>query len=353
MQGSTPPSRYSTANPLKAKPETASSPNLLAPRFWPTWLGLALVRLLQRLPYRLQLAAGPALGRLFMWLNPYRRQVVKTNLELCFPQQDDSQRQQLYQRFVESLGLSMIEEAASIWASDKFFGRMGTVQGLEHLETAQAQGKGVLLLSGHFCSVDFAGRLLIKHYPVCFTYQELRNPVSNHILTAIRKKYATRLIHRHDIRGFIKALKAGEVVWYAPDQSQDRKNSVFAPFFGIQANTLTATTKLARISGAAVLPFEIERLPDASDGYALTIRPPLENFPGDSETADAIRFNALIEAQVRKHPEQYLWIHRRFKERPEGEEKFYPSKPRRVKRRERRLKKHLARLRAEQASREK
>ena len=312
---------------------------------------MTVARLLQLLPYRLQLAAGPALGRLFMRLNPYRRQVVRTNLELCFPQQDDRQRQQLYQRFVESLGLSMVEEAASIWASNKFFDDRGTVQGLEHIEAAQAQGKGVLLLSGHFCSVDFAGRLLLRHYPVCFTYQELRNPVSNHILTAARKKFAHRLIHRHDIRGFIKTLKAGEVVWYAPDQSQERKNSVFAPFFGIQANTLTATSKLARITGAAVLPFEIERLPDAS-GYALTIQPALENFPGDNESADATRFNTLLEAQVRKHPEQYLWIHRRFKERPEGEEKFYPSKPRRVKRRQRRLKKHLARQRAEQASRE-
>lgn len=293
---------------------------------------MTLARLLQRLPYRLQLAAGPALGRLFMRLNPYRRLIVNTNLALCFPQLDDKARQQLYERFVRSLGLSIVEEAASFWAPDKFFDGMGTVQGLEHVKAAQAQGKGVLLLSGHFGAVDFAGRVLLRHHPVCFTYQEMRNPVSNHILTNIRKKFAHRLIHRHDIRGFIKALKAGEVVWYAPDQSLQRKNSVFAPFFGIQANTLTATTKLARISGAAVLPFEIRRLPDPASGYALTIQPPLEDFPGDDETADARRFNALLEAQVRAVPEQYLWIHRRFKKRPEGEQKLYPPKPRRVRR---------------------
>jgi KDO2-lipid IV(A) lauroyltransferase len=163
-----------------------------------------------------------------------------------------------------------------------------------------------------------------------------------------REKFARRIIHRHDSRGFIKALKAGEVVWYAPDQSQERKNSVFAPFFGIPANTLTATSKLAKITGAAVLPFEIRRLPDAR-GYALTIQPPLEDFPGENETADATRFNALLEAQVRRNPEQYLWIHRRFKKRPEGEEKLYPPKPRRARRAARRRKMRAAQARKKNA----
>ena len=292
---------------------------------------MSLARLLRLLPYRLQIAMGPLLGRLFMLTNPYRQLIVKTNLGLCFPQQTDRERQQLYARFVKSTGISLVEEAASIWAPNKFFDGMGNVQGLEHIEAAQQQGKGVLLLSGHFCSVDFAGRALLRHHPLCFTYQELRNPLSNHILTNARTKFAGCIIHRHDIRGFIKALKAGKVVWYAPDQSLARKDSVFAPFFGIQTNTLTATTKLAKMTGAAVLPFEIKRLPDAS-GYALTIQPPLEDFPGDSETADATRFNALLEAQVRKNPEQYLWLHRRFKHRPEGEQKLYPQKPRRLRR---------------------
>ncbi|MEN8206887.1 MAG: LpxL/LpxP family Kdo(2)-lipid IV(A) lauroyl/palmitoleoyl acyltransferase [Pseudomonadota bacterium] len=315
---------------MKATPEPASNTDFLAPRYWPTWLGMSLARLLHLLPYRLQIAMGPMLGRLFMLINPYRRLIVKTNLDLCFPQKNDTERQQLYARFVKSLGLSMVEEAASLWAPGRFFDKRGQVQGLEHIKAAQEQGKGVLLLSGHFCSVDFAGRVLLRHHPVCFTYQELRNPLSNHILTNIRRKIAHCIIHRHDIRGFIKALKAGKVVWYAPDQSLARKDSVFAPFFGVQANTLTATTKLAKMTGAAVLPFEIKRRPDAS-GYTLTIRPALEDFPGDNETADATRFNALLEAQVRENPEQYLWLHRRFKHRPEGEPKLYPQKPRRVK----------------------
>jgi len=306
---------------------------------------MSLVWLLHLLPYRLQIALGPMLGRLFMLFNPYRRLIVNTNLALCFPELDDRERQQLSKRVFKSLGFSMVEEANSIWASGRFFDNRGHVQGLEHIKAAQQQGKGVLLLSGHFCSVDFAGRVLLRQQPACFTYQELRNPLSNHILTNARKKFAHCIIHRHDIRGFIKALKAGKVVWYAPDQSQARKNSVFAPFFGIPANTLTATTRLAKITGAAVLPFEIKRLPGAR-GYALTIQPALENFPGESETADASRFNTLLEAQVRENPEQYLWLHRRFKKRPEGEQKLYPPKPRRAKRMERKRKKRAAQKRA-------
>ena len=209
---------------LKATAEPDSKSTFLAPRFWPTWLGMSLARLLQLLPYRLQIAVGPVLGRLFMLFNPYRRLIVKTNLALCFPELDDGERQQLCKRVFKSLGLSMIEEANSIWSPDRFFDGRGHIQGLEHIEAAQQQGKGVLLLSGHFCSVDFAGRVLLRQQPTCFTYQELRNPLSNHILTKARQKFAHCIIHRHDIRGFIKALKAGMVECYAPDQSQARKN---------------------------------------------------------------------------------------------------------------------------------
>ena len=314
-----------------------SQPNFHAPRFWATWLGLGVLWLVQLLPYRSQIWLGRQLGKVFRLINPYRRLVVQTNLSLCFPNLEDRARRQLEKRSFECLGVSIVEEATSMWAADRFFDRLGHIEGLEHIEQAQQQGKGVLLLSGHFCSLDFAGRLLTRAHPVCFTYQELRNPLSHHILMKAREKFAHHMIHRHNIRGFIKALKNGEAVWYAPDQSQQRKNSVYAPFFGIQANTLSATTRLARLTGAAVMPFAIRRLPNAR-GYALTIQPPLEDFPGEDEVADATRFNALIETQVREHPEQYLWIHRRFKKRPAGEARLYPPKPRRAKRKARRIK---------------
>ena len=319
---------------LKDTQQPVTGLRLIAPRYWATWLGIGLLRLTIKLPYRTQIAIGRILGRLFRLLSPYRRTIVETNLRLCFPDLNTVQQRQLRDRCYQSLGMSMVETATGLWAANGFFNRRGMIEDLEHLETARREGRGVLLLSGHFCSLDFAGRILMQHYPACFTYQELRNQLSDHVTRKAREQNCKILIHRHDTRGFIRALKAGEVVWYAPDQDPGRKNSVFAPFFGIQTNTLTATTKLARLTGAAVMPFLIRRLPDAK-GYALTIQPPLEDFPGDSETADAARFNALLEEQIRTNPEQYLWIHRRFKTRPEGEPKLYPPKPRRARRLER------------------
>jgi KDO2-lipid IV(A) lauroyltransferase len=333
---------------VKEKHKSIQGYRLIAPRYWPTWLAVGLFKLLALLPYRLQLAIGRGLGRLLQLLSPYRRTIVRTNLELCFPNLDARERHQLENRFYKSLGMSIAETAAAIWRPDRFFRKSGSIQGLEHIKTAQQQGKGVLLLSGHFCSVDFAGRILLNYIAACFTYQELRNKLFDRILRKAREKYANKSIHRHDLRSFIRALKSGEVVWYAPDQGQQGKNSVFAPFFGIQANTLTATTKLAKLTGAVVLPFAIQRLPDAR-GYALTIQPALKDFPGENEVADATRFNALIEEQVRENPEQYLWIHRRFKGRPEGESRLYPAKPRRIKKQERARKKALKANRARKA----
>ena len=319
---------------MKDKHQPVTGLSRFAPRYWPSWLGVGLMRLLIRLPYRWQLVTGRLLGRIFRLFSPYRRTIASTNIELCFPELALRERKQLVERSFESLGMSIIETAAGLWAPDSFFQQLGSIDGLEHLESARRNGKGVLLLSGHFCSLDFAGRILMEHHPACFTYQELRNRLLDQLTQQARRANCKLLIHRHDIRGFIKALKAGEVVWYAPDQDQGRKNSVFVPLFGIPANTLTATTKLARLTGAAVMPFVIQRLPDAR-GYKLTIEAALENFPGADETEDAARFNALIESQIRAHPEQYLWIHRRFKSRPEGLAKLYPPKPRRAKRRQR------------------
>lgn len=319
---------------MKDKHKPLTGYRLIAPRFWPTWLAIGLMRLTVRLPYRLQLGIGRRLGKLFRLLSAYRRTIVRTNLELCFPELTNRERQALEERCYESLGMTLIETAAGLWAADSFFEKLGTINGLENLESARQQGRGVLLLSGHFCSLDFAGRILMNHVPACFTYQELRNKLSDRVARQAREKNCKLLIHRHDLRGFIRALKSGEIVWYAPDQSQGRKNSVFAPFFGIPASTLTATTRLVKLTGAAVLPFLIQRLPDAR-GYALTIQPALDNFPGENEVADATRFNALIESQARANPEQYLWIHRRFKCRPKGDPRLYPPKPRRVRKLER------------------
>ena len=313
--------------PKQSKPE----PKLLNPRYWASWLVIGITPLLARLPYPVQTFLGRNLGGLFRLLNPYRRTIVATNLHLCFPELGKETLEGLNKKVFQSLGISIMETIAGLWAPERYFNNPLEIRGLEHLAAANQAGNGVILLSGHFCSLDFAGRLLMRAHPTCFTYQEFRNPVFDTMVKKRRKRHCRQLIHRHDIRGLIRALKAGDTVWYAPDQDQGLKHSVFAPLFGIPASTLTATTRLARLTGAAVMPFIIERLPD-NRGYALAIEPALDNFPGADSESDARRFNALLEEQIRTHPEQYLWIHRRFKTRPEGELKLYPPKPRRLKR---------------------
>jgi len=303
--------------------------NPLAPRYWPTWLGIGFMWLVVKLPFGIQLAIGRKLGMLFKLFSGYRRTIVRTNISLCFPELNTQQQARLVKHTYESFGMSLVETAFAYWASDQRFDKFGTLDGLEHIEAAQQQGKSVLLLSGHFCSLDFAGRLLVKRHPACFTYQKLRNKLIDDAIKKRRAEDCEILINRFDIRGFIRALKAGHVVWYAPDQDQARKNSVFAPFFGIPANTLTATTKLVKLTGAVVLPFHIRRQP-GSKGYALTIAPALQNFPGESEVEDATRFNEILESQIREQ---------RFKTRPEEAEKRYPPKPRRVRKKKLRLKK--------------
>jgi KDO2-lipid IV(A) lauroyltransferase len=309
---------------------------MLAPRYWPTWLGIGFMRLVVTLPFGLQQAVGRKLGMLFKLFGGYRRTIVRTNISLCFPELSARQQTRLVNRIYQAFGMSLVETAFAYWTSERKVDNYGTLEGLEHIEAAHEQGKGMLLLSGHFCSLDLAGRILARHYPVCFTYQKLRNRLIDDAIRKRRSEVSKILINRYDTRGFIKALKSGYAVWYAPDQDQSRKNSVFAPFFGIPANTLTATTKLVKLTGAVVLPFHIQRLP-RSKGYKLVISPPLENFPGASEIEDATRFNAIVESRVREHPEQYLWMHRRFKTRPVKGEKFYPQKPRRIRKKQRQL----------------
>ncbi len=280
------------------------------------------------------MALGRFGGALFARLPGYRRVVADTNLRLCFPELDDSARKALLDRCMTSLGISLVEMTLAWWASRHKLERLARIEGLEHLTTTLAEGHGAILLAGHFGTLEIAGRLLLQHVPACYTYQELTNPVFDRAMLRVRRRLIPCLIHRNDMRGLLRALKDGKAVWYAPDQDLGERQSVFVPFFGIAAATLTATSRIVALSGAQVLPFFVERLPDAR-GYRLVIEPPLENFPGDDPVADAQRLNALLETQIRAIPEQYLWVHRRFKTRPAGEAKLYPTKPSRLRKRAR------------------
>jgi KDO2-lipid IV(A) lauroyltransferase len=284
----------------------------LTPRFWPVWFGLGFLRLALHLPFPARLGAGRWLGRVSMRLAPRRRRIAAINLALCFPEISEIERNALLRDHFESLGMALIETAMCWWSPDEEIRRRVQVEGIEHLDEAMTQGRGVIMLTGHFTTLDLGGRFVTMLAPVAAVYRPHGNALFDEIVKRGRERSAKETIPKQDVRGIIRALRRGRAVWFAPDQSHRRRHSASVPFFGVPAPTNTATSTFARLSGAPVVPFFPVRLPD-SRGYRLIILPALENFPGDDPAEDAARINRLLEAQIRKNPAQYLWVHRRFK----------------------------------------
>ncbi|MFC0669568.1 lipid A biosynthesis lauroyl acyltransferase [Azotobacter chroococcum] len=296
----------------------------LHPRFWGLWLGLGLFWLIARLPYAWLLRLGRGLGALTYRLAGSRRRIARRNLELCFPERSAAERERLLKENFASMGIAFFEIAISWWWPRQRLARLAHIEGLEHLQRAQAEGRGVILMALHFTTLEIGAALLGQRQTIDGMYREHINPVFDYVQRRGRERHNAdaTAIERDDIRAMLKVLRAGRAIWYAPDQDYGRKQSLFVPLFGIPAATVTATTKFARLGKALVMPFVQSRLADGS-GYQLTIYPPLEDFPGESEEADCLRINRWVEQAVRQHPEQYLWAHRRFKSRPSGEPSLY------------------------------
>ncbi|MBT8767514.1 lipid A biosynthesis lauroyl acyltransferase [Metapseudomonas boanensis] len=299
-------------------------PQFLHPRFWALWLGLGVLWLVTMLPYSMQLRFGRVLGTLMLWVAGSRRKITRRNLELCFPELSNAEREQLLRENFASMGIAFFEMAMSWWWPKARLARLSHIEGLEHLRQAQAEGQGVILMALHFTTLEIGAALLGQVHTIDGMYREHKNSVFDYVQRRGRERHNldATAIEREDVRAMLKVLRAGRAIWYAPDQDYGRKQSIFVPLFGIEAATVTATTKFARLGRARVLPFTQQRLADGS-GYRLVIHPPLADFPGDTEEEDCLRINRWVEGSVRECPEQYLWAHRRFKTRPEGAPKLY------------------------------
>jgi KDO2-lipid IV(A) lauroyltransferase len=254
-----------------------------------------------------------------------RRKIAARNLQLCFPQMPAAERKALLKENFASTGITFFEMAIAWWWPAERLRRLGTIEGLEHLRQAEAEGQGVILMALHFTTLEMGGGLLGMAQDMYGMYRPHKNPLFDYMQRRGREQRLLGVIGRDDVRGMLKLLRAGGVVWYAPDQDYGAQRSVFVPLFGVPAATVTATSKFARMGRAQVIPFTQERLPNAQ-GYRLTIHPPLADFPGESEEADCLRVNQWIEQAITACPEQYLWAHRRFKTRPAGEAKLYKKR---------------------------
>lgn len=285
------------------------------PRHWPMWLALAAMCLGARLPWALQRWLGRGIGAVAFRVAADRRRAARINLALCFPEKTPDERETLLRDSFRDLGIGLFEFSRAWWGSAAPMRRTVRIEGLELLDDIRAQGRGVLMVSGHFMTLEMCGRLMCDHLPLTGMYRRHRSPVMEWAVKRGRLRYAKAMFTNEEVRPAIRHLKQGGFLWYAPDQDMRGKDTVFAPFFGVAAATITATHQFARLSGSAVVPFFHRR--EGGD-YVLRIGAPLADFPSADATVDSTRVNAAIEAMVREAPSQYLWIHRRFKRRPPG-----------------------------------
>ncbi len=287
-----------------------------------------------RLPVRWQAAAGRSLGWLAWRLGGRRRRIAEVNIDLCFPELSGRERAGLVRRTFLASGIGVMETIHA------WLGRVDTVSdrlqchGLEILLEARAEGRGVVLAGAHFVTLDLTGALLAARAPFDVVYRGHRNPVIEWVMVRGRKRHYGAVIERQDLRRAARRLREGRVLWYAADQDYGRRHSVFAPLFGQPAATVVATARLARMSGAPVVFYSHFRDEDTRTWSVRFER--VRNFPSGDDEADAASLNAILESEIRRHPEQYLWVHRRFKTRPDGLASPYGIRGRRRKRRKRR-----------------
>lgn len=295
---------------------------LLAPRHWPAWLGLGAIRLVASLPRQILMGGGRFLGSMGAHAFGERRRVAARNLALCFPQLDDAQRAAMLEKNLRDSGLMLTEFALAWMGSTRAVERIPVeFDGLHHLQAARAAGHGVLLVGAHFSHLELCARLVSQRIRIAGMYREHDDAAFEWAIRRARLRYADAMFRKDELRQSVRYLKAGGTLWYAPDQDMRGKDAVFAPFFGVPAATITATHHLARLSGAKVIPFFHRRRDDG--GYAIRLEAPLADFPGPCVVADTTRVNAVIERMVREAPTQYLWMHKRFKTRPQGEADVY------------------------------
>ena len=293
------------------------------PRYWKTWMWLALWRLITLLPYKVLLMLGKVIGLILHKLPTRRKHIACRNIQTCFPELDNKAQKLLLRANFISMGIALMEVGIAWWWPKSRLKPLIQLQGFEHLE--KLSHRGVILLGIHYTTLEIGAAAITGMIEVDGMYKAHKNPVFEFVQLRGRLNHAVdgcRLYTHNDVRGTIKSLKSERVLWYLPDQDYGLSQGLFAPLFGIQAATVYATARLAAKTGAVVVPVNFIRLPKA-EGYRISVNPPLENFPTGDDLEDATSINKIVEQFIRLQPDQYLWAHRRFKNRPEGEQDIY------------------------------
>ena len=294
--------------------------NFIHPKYFLTWILILLMRVGVFVPFRLQVFFGKIIGKLIYPLMTELRKTAYSNVSNCFPGKKQPQVTLLVKQHFEAIGISLFETANAYFASDKKIKKMLIISNEQHFTEALKKEGGIILLCSHFMPLMLGSRALLIKHTIANIYRPQNNKLFDKVMVKGYLKNGAVMIKSTDTRSIIKAINNSLPIWYAPDQDLGRNNSVFAPLFGIQTATASTTSRLAKNNNTRVIPYSFVR---TKHGYEMSFDKPLKNYPSGDAIKDASETNQILEKQILKNPEQYLWIHRRFKTRPEGEESFY------------------------------
>ena len=290
------------------------------PKFIPTWILILLMRASVFIPFKTQVLIGKVIGRLLYPFMHKFRSTAYSNISHCFPDKKQTQVNLLVKRHFEAIGVSFFETANAYYGSDHKISKLLTISNEQLFKDELKKEGGIILLCSHFMPLMLGSRALLLNHTIANIYRPQNNKLFDRIMVKGYKKNGAVMIKSTDTRSIIKAIRNSLPIWYAPDQDLGKNNSVFAPFFGIQTATASATSRLAKNNNTRVIPYSFVR---TKNGYSMSFEKPISNYPSNDPVQDATVVNKILEKQIKKSPEQYLWVHRRFKTRPNDEKNFY------------------------------
>lgn len=290
------------------------------PKFLLTWILILFMRIGVFIPFKAQVVAGKAIGRMMYPFMHKLRSTAYSNISHCFPEKKQPQVERLVKRHFEAIGVSFFETANAYYGSDNKIKKLLTIKNEHFFKDALKEEGGIILLCSHFMPLMLGSRALLIKHTIANIYRPQNNTLFDSTMVKGYKKNGAVMIKSTDTRSIIKAINNSLPIWYAPDQDLGKNNSVFAPFFGIQTATASATARLAKNNNTRVIPYSFIR---TSNGYLMSFEKPISNYPSNDPIHDATVINQILEKQINHSPEQYLWIHRRFKTRPNDEKNFY------------------------------
>ena len=290
------------------------------PKFYPTWILILLMRISVFIPFQFQVILGKAIGKLIYPFMKKLRETAYSNISNCFPEKKQPQVTLLVKQHFDAIGISLFETANAYYGSDRKIKKLLSINNKHFFSDALKDEGGIILLCSHFMPLMLGSRALLLENTIANVYRPQNNKLFDKVMVKGYTKNGAVMIKSKDTRSILKAIKNSLPIWYAPDQDLGINNSVFAPLFGIETATASATARLAKNNNTRVIPYSFIR---TKHGYEMSFDKPIKNYPSNDPIKDATTTNKILENQIIKAPEQYLWIHRRFKTRPDGQENFY------------------------------